>query len=83
MVTPSAWCSTADDSTLEKAPDQARRRGPDRTASQRDSDAALVDYLEFYLLNYFKPAPDTDRRSVAWPGALRRIGLHAHATFRI
>jgi hypothetical protein len=32
------------------------RRGPDGDGAANEIPVSLVDYFEFYLLNYFKPA---------------------------
>ena len=51
-----AWCSTARSTRIEPAR-RRRARRPTRTAtaSSNEIDPALVDHMEFYLLNYFKP----------------------------
>ena len=61
---------------------------PTATASPNELDPALVDYFEFYLLNYFRPAHrQDDRRTHARTAALmQRDRLHElprARTFRI
>ena len=57
-------------------PASADRRSRRRRRRQRDPDA-LVDYMEFYLLNYFKPAIGEQTRTTrSGPHAVRADRLH-------
>ena len=51
---------------------------PDAESGQYEIDPAVVDHLEFYLLNYFKPALGTQDRTVALGRAVfNRIGCNS------
>lgn len=51
---------------------------PDAQSGQYELDPAIVDYLEFYLLNYFKPALGRQDRSTALGRAVfNRIGCNS------
>jgi len=49
VVTPSGMVPDGSLDTVEAPP------GPDQLTNAYEMDVALVDHLEFYLLNYFKP----------------------------
>jgi len=51
---------------------------PDAQSGQYELDPAVVDHLEFYLLNYFKPALGKEDRTVALGRAVfNRIGCNS------
>ena len=51
-----AWCSTVQLDRLEAPPATRADEDPDQDGIANEIPRSLVDYLEFYLLNYFKPA---------------------------
>jgi mono/diheme cytochrome c family protein len=56
MVTPSGMVLDGSLDKLEGPPAASATDDPDRDGIANEIPASVVDYLEFYLLNYFKPA---------------------------
>src|SRR5207244_10655146 len=55
---------------LDGTQDKLRPPSPaDAVSGQYEPDPAIVDHLEVYLLNYFKPGPGSRMRRLTW-GAL-------------
>lgn len=74
VVTPSGMKLDGQRDEVESPPVVNGRADPDGDGVVNEIDPALIDFVEFYLLNYFKPG-----RYVAWPRAVekgRRIFEH-------
>lgn len=56
VVTPSGMVLNGKTDTIEVPPASSESDDPDRDGVANEIPVSLVDHLEFYLLNYFKPA---------------------------
>ena len=75
MVTPSGMVLDGSLDRLEAPPATRADEDPDRDGIANEIPVSLVDYLEFYLLNYFKPATYRITNNVTRGGVLfDRIG---------
>jgi len=75
MVTPSGMVLDGSLDRLEAPPATRADEDPDRDGIANEIPVSLVDYLEFYLLNYFKPATYKITNNVKRGGVLfDRIG---------
>ena len=55
VISPSGLVLDGAADTLNAPPANSRRRDADHDGVKNEIDTAIVDFLEFYLLNYFKP----------------------------
>ncbi|MFS1523948.1 di-heme oxidoredictase family protein [Microbulbifer sp. 2304DJ12-6] len=55
LVSPAGFHFDPDQDTFERPPTCSISDDPDGDGKTNEIDAALIDHLEFYLLNYFKP----------------------------
>ncbi|MFO0981306.1 MAG: di-heme oxidoredictase family protein [Planctomycetota bacterium] len=60
VLTPSGMILDGSLDAIEAPPTSDPSADPDHDGIANEVPAALVDYLEFYLLNYFKPATDRE-----------------------
>ena len=65
-VTPSGMVLDGSLDTIEAPPAAGPADDPDGDGIVDEVDPALVDHLEFYLLNYFKPGLDRQDNASAW-----------------
>lgn len=56
VLTPSGMVLNGKTDTIETPPALSESNDPDRDGVANEMPVSLVDHLEFYLLNYFKPA---------------------------
>lgn len=62
VVTPSGMVLNGKTDTIEAPPATSESDDPDRDGVANEIPVSLVDHLEFYLLNYFKPAIGRETR---------------------
>jgi hypothetical protein len=75
FVTPSGMVLDGSQDQLEKPPTADPFADPDGDGVTNEIPSALVDYLEFYLLNYFKPGTyETTIQSARGLAVFERIG---------
>jgi mono/diheme cytochrome c family protein len=75
FVTASGMVLDGSEDQLESPPTGDPLADPDGDGVRNEIPAALIDYLEFYLLNYFKPGTyETTRPSVRGRAVFERIG---------
>ena len=81
VVTPSGMVLDGALDRLEGPPATRADEDPDRDGAVNEIPTSLVDYLEFYLLNYFKPATcKTTGASARGQSAVRSDAMRAAAT---
>lgn len=56
FVTPAGMVLDGDDDKLEAPPTVGTTDDPDRDGVTNEIPTSIIDFMEFYLLNYFKPA---------------------------
>ena len=81
MVTPSGMVLDGSLDQLEAPPATRADEDPDRDGIANEIPRALVDYLEFYLLNYFKPATYKVTQTVSKGRATSTASAAAAATW--
>jgi hypothetical protein len=64
VVTPSGMVLDGTADKIEVPPVVSSNADPDRDGARNEIPVSLVDHMEFYLLNYFKPATDEQTRNV-------------------
>ena len=64
VVTPAGMVLDGSLDTIESPPATSESHDPDSDGVANEIPVSLVDHLEFYLLNYFKPATGRQTRSV-------------------
>ncbi|MEQ8766110.1 MAG: di-heme oxidoredictase family protein [Planctomycetota bacterium] len=74
VMTPAGMWLRGSLDVIEPPPASSSEEDPDGDGITNEAPAALADYLEFYLLNYFKPAVDEARTKPNDRGLFEDIG---------